>query len=56
LLPGRHAGPGGDIATIIRRARAGNPKLRAVRTKLLGDHPGMVAILADRFNAAMRRG
>lgn len=55
LLPGRHAGPGGDIAAIIRRAREKNPKLRAVRTRLLGDHPGLIAILADRFHAAVRR-
>lgn len=55
LLPGRHAGPGGDIAAIIRRAREKNPKLRAVRTKLLGDHPGLIAILAGRFRAAVRR-
>ena len=51
LLPGRHAGPGGDIAAIIRRVRAKHPQLRAVRTKLLGTHPGLVAILADRFLA-----
>jgi sirohydrochlorin ferrochelatase len=49
LLPGRHAGPEGDIAAIIRRVRKKNPRLRAVRTGLLGDHPGLIEILADRI-------
>jgi len=52
LLPGRHAGPGGDIAAIIQRVRGKNPKLRAVRTKLLGDQPGLIPILADRYRSA----
>jgi sirohydrochlorin ferrochelatase len=55
LLPGRHAGPAGDIAAICRRAREKNPRLRTVRAKLLGDHPGLIEILADRFRAAARR-
>ena len=52
LLPGRHAGPAGDIAAIIGRVREKNPGLRAVRTKLLGEHPGLIAILADRLRRA----
>ena len=52
LLPGRHAGPAGDIAAIIGRVRANHPGLRAVRTKLLGEHPGLIAILADRLRRA----
>lgn len=56
LLPGRHAGPDGDIAAIIRCAREKHPKLRAVRIKLLGDHSGLIAILAGRLHAAVRRG
>jgi sirohydrochlorin ferrochelatase len=55
LLPGRHAGPAGDIAAICRRAREKHPRLRTVRTRLLGDHPGLIEILADRFHAAVRR-
>ncbi len=54
LLPGRHAGPAGDIAAICRRAREKNPRLRTVRTKLLGDHSGLIEILADRYHAAER--
>ena len=55
LLPGRHAGPGGDIAAICRRARKKSPRLRTSRTALLGAHPGLIAILADRYRAAIRR-
>lgn len=55
LLPGRHAGPGGDIAMICRRAEEKNPGLRTTRTKLLGEHPGLIEILADRLRTARRR-
>jgi sirohydrochlorin ferrochelatase len=55
LLPGRHAGPAGDIAAICRRAWEKNPRLRIVRTKLVGDHPGLIEILAARFQTAARR-
>ena len=54
LLPGRHAGPGGDLALICRRARMNSPGLRTRRTGLLGTQPGLVEILADRFLAAVR--
>jgi sirohydrochlorin ferrochelatase len=52
LLPGRHAGPAGDIAAIIGRVRVKHPGLRVVRTRLLGEHPGLMAILADRLRRA----
>jgi hypothetical protein len=55
LLPGRHAGPGGDIEAICRGARQQSPRLRTRRTRLLGGQAGLVAILADRFRAATRR-
>ncbi len=48
LLPGRHAGPGGDVERICRRAREKSPGLRTVRTRLLGEDPALTAILADR--------
>ncbi len=51
LLPGRHAGPGGDVERICRQAREKSPGLRTVRTKLLGEDPALTAILADRFRA-----
>jgi sirohydrochlorin ferrochelatase len=55
LLPGRHAGPGGDVELICRRVRKKSPRLRTRRTRLLGEHVGLVGILADRFHAATRQ-
>lgn len=56
LLPGRHAGPGGDIAGICAAAeRASGGRLRTVRAGLLAEHPLLVDILADRFAAVMRQ-
>ncbi len=49
LLPGRHAGPEGDVAAIVRAAGAAAPELNAVLTPVLGEHPGLVPILADRW-------
>ncbi len=51
LLPGRHAGPGGDIERICRQARKKAPGLRTVRTKLVGEDPALEAILTARFLA-----
>ena len=49
LLPGRHAGPGGDIAQICQAAeQASGGSLRITRTGLLGDHPMLLDILHDR--------
>jgi sirohydrochlorin ferrochelatase len=52
LLPGRHAGPDGDVARVCRQAEAGNPKLHTRMTGLVGEHPLLVDILADRWQAA----
>lgn len=49
LSPGRHAGPGGDVATICGEAEAGHPDLKTVMTRLAGEHPLLLDILADRF-------
>lgn len=51
LLPGRHAGPDGDVAEICRQAEASHPKLRTQLTKLVAEHPLLVDILADRWRA-----
>jgi sirohydrochlorin ferrochelatase len=48
LLPGRHAGPNGDIARICAAARRRHPGLRVEMTDLVGSHPDLVALLADR--------
>jgi len=53
LSPGRHAGAGGDIETIRDRVVAAHPGLQAPITRLVGEHPGLVEILAARLQAAL---
>jgi sirohydrochlorin ferrochelatase len=53
LLPGRHAGPAGDVAEICRQAKAAHPRLRTRMTGLLGSHPLVLEILADRSRSAL---
>jgi sirohydrochlorin ferrochelatase len=48
LSPGRHAGPNGDVAAICRRAMERYPGLRLHQTALVGEHPLLSEILADR--------
>jgi hypothetical protein len=53
LLPGRHAGPSGDVAQICRAAEiASGGALRPRLTPLVGEHPLLVDILVDRWRAA----
>ncbi len=52
LLPGRHAGLTGDVAKICRQAGAAHPGLRTRMTQLVGAHPLLVEILADRWRSA----
>lgn len=49
LMPGRHAGPDGDIAKICAQAESAAPQLRIVRTPTLATHPGLIDILVDRL-------
>jgi sirohydrochlorin ferrochelatase len=49
LLPGRHAGPNGDVAAICQRATEARPGLRLHQTALVGEHPLLSEILADRW-------
>ncbi|MBF7054957.1 cobalamin biosynthesis protein CbiX [Halomonas sp. KAO] len=48
LSPGRHAGEGGDIAEICDQAMAASPGLRVATTRLVGEHAGILEILASR--------
>jgi sirohydrochlorin ferrochelatase len=53
LLPGRHAGPEGDVAEICRDAETASAgALRTMMTGLVAEHPLLVDILADRWRAA----
>jgi len=54
LLPGRHAGPTGDVADICRQAQARHPRLRTRMTGLVGEHPLLIDILADRWKSVVR--
>ncbi len=53
LAPGRHAGAGGDIAGIIAAAEQSHPGLRIHATPLVGAHPALIDILANRAAAAL---
>lgn len=54
LLPGRHAGAHGDVATICREAEAASGgALQTTMTGLVGEHPLLVDILADRWRATI---
>ena len=53
LSPGRHAGPGGDIEEIAADAEQRNPGLNIVLSPLVGQHPGLIDILADRLSTIL---
>ncbi len=52
LAPGRHAGPGGDIAAICTAVQAEVPGFQAHPTPLVGSHPALIEILADRLTGS----
>jgi sirohydrochlorin ferrochelatase len=54
LSPGRHAGPDGDVAQICRAAEAAHPELRVTMTDLLGGHPALIELLAERLEQGLR--
>lgn len=51
LSAGRHAGPGGDIEQIAANAERRHPGFRVIPSPLVGSHPALVEILADRATA-----
>lgn len=55
LLPGRHAGPGGDIADICERAMQQHPGLKIAVSPLVGEHGLLTDILSDRLATVMMR-
>lgn len=52
LFAGRHAGPGGDLAEIRATVQAECPDLAIHLAGLVGDHPGLIDILASRYREA----
>ena len=54
LLPGRHAGPAGDVAQICDDAEtASEGRLHVHQTGLVGEHPLLVQVLADRWRRGL---
>lgn len=53
LSPGRHAGDEGDVHDICAAARHRHPGLSTTMTKLAGEDPRIVEILADRLDDAL---
>ena len=49
LAPGRHAGPGGDIAAMCARAESAAPGFRVHPTPLVSAHPALIDILTERI-------
>lgn len=55
LLPGRHAGEGGDVAEICDGLMADGVFEQIHHTPLLGEHPMLLEILEDRLRDALSR-
>jgi len=53
--PGRHAGPGGDVAEICAAAERACPQLRTAPTKLIGADLRLIPVLCDRYHEALER-
>jgi hypothetical protein len=53
LSPGKHAGQGGDIATICDVAQQRYPGLRIHISPLVGEHPRLIEILQDRLKSGL---
>jgi len=54
FLPGRHAGPGGDIEQICVKALTEHPGTRIVATALVSEHPLILEILRDRLISVLK--
>ena len=52
LAPGRHAGPGGDIAEICHAAELASPGLQTQMTEPIAGDPRLVPLLAERLGQA----
>ncbi|MEM8549984.1 MAG: CbiX/SirB N-terminal domain-containing protein [Verrucomicrobiota bacterium] len=52
LQPGRHAGAQGDVAEICTAAEADCQQLKTYMTPLVGEHPGLIDLLANRLSLA----
>lgn len=55
LSPGRHAGAGGDVDTIVAGAQETDPELRVFRTVLLGENSRLIDLLVRRADTLAAR-
>ena len=55
LLPGRHAGADGDVAQICSKLLQRAAFRSIQQTPLVGKHPLLIEILADRLNEALKK-
>lgn len=53
FLPGRHAGPNGDVEEICHSVVADYPHLRFTITSLISEHPLLLDVLKDRLEAVV---
>jgi sirohydrochlorin ferrochelatase len=53
ISPGRHAGPGGDIAEICAAAEERHPGLKTWMSDLFATHPGSIDLLARRHDQGL---
>lgn len=51
--PGRHAGPGGDVAQICQEAAEKHPHLQWQMSELVAGHEGIIELLAERFHEGL---
>ena len=56
LLPGRHAGPGGDIESICQRVNRQYPNFDIQVSPLVSDNPGLIKILKARAQSCLDQG
>ena len=54
LSPGRHAGPGGNIADICAGAMRAQPGLQVVPTGLVGEDERLADVLAERYREGLK--
>ncbi|NIP92582.1 MAG: cobalamin biosynthesis protein CbiX, partial [Akkermansiaceae bacterium] len=53
ISPGRHAGPGGDIAQICEAAEGEHKGLRTHMSDLFATHPAVVELLMQRYRRGL---
>ncbi len=54
LLPGRHAGAGGDVEAICQRVIQTYPDFNVKLTPLVAEHEGLIDLLCIRLNALLK--